>query len=80
MSVYEEYLTCEQAIDGLRESLSKGEKTYDMARIDRAIAVACEAHNGQKRYSGDDYFCHPLRVATILAGLGMDTETIIAAV
>ncbi len=80
MSVYEEYLTCEQAIDGLRESLSKGEKTYDMARIDRAIAVACEAHNGQKRYSGDDYVCHPLRVATILAGLGMDTETIIAAV
>ena len=80
MSVYEECITCEQAAASLRESLQKGEKTYDMPLIDRAIAVACEAHAGQKRYSGDDYVCHPLRVAAILAGLGMDTETIIAAV
>ncbi len=80
MTVYEEGITCEQAAASLRESLQKGEKTYDMALIDRAIAVACEAHAGQKRYSGDDYVCHPLRVAAILAGLGMDTETIIAAV
>ena len=80
MSVYEASMTCEQAAASLRESLLKSEKTYDIALIDRAIAVACEAHAGQKRYSGDDYVCHPLRVAAILAGLGMDTETIIAAV
>ena len=80
MNVYEECITCEQAAASLRDSLQKSEKTHDMALIDRAVEVACEAHKGQKRYSGDDYVCHPLRVAAILAGLGMDTETIIAAV
>ena len=37
------------------------------------------AHAGQKRKSGDPYITHPLAVATILAGLGMDTTTLVAA-
>ena len=70
----------ETVIASLKESLAKGGKTYDMEQIDRAIAVACAAHEGQKRYSGDDYVCHPLCVAQILVELGMDNEAIIAAI
>ncbi len=71
--------TTESAVVALKEAIAKSEKTYDMAAIDRAIAVACEAHEGQCRYSGESYVCHPLCVATILVGLGMDSETIVAA-
>ena len=37
------------------------------------------AHRGQLRKSGDPYITHPLAVATILAELGMDTTTLVAA-
>ncbi|TFV66733.1 UNVERIFIED_ORG: bifunctional (p)ppGpp synthetase/guanosine-3',5'-bis(diphosphate) 3'-pyrophosphohydrolase [Bacillus sp. AZ43] len=51
----------------------------DLALLQRAYDVAEAAHSGQKRKSGDPYITHPLAVATILAGLGMDTTTLIAA-
>ena len=46
--------------------------------IEKAYKVADEAHNGQKRKSGEDYIIHPLSVALILADLEMDKETIMA--
>ena len=73
-------MTKEEAISALRDCLAKSEKNYDMALIDRAVQVACEAHAGQKRYSGGDYVCHPLRVAAILVELGMDNEAVVAAI
>jgi GTP pyrophosphokinase len=51
----------------------------DLALLQRAYDVAEAAHSGQKRKSGDPYITHPLAVATILAGLGMDTTTLVAA-
>jgi GTP pyrophosphokinase len=51
----------------------------DLALLQRAYDVAESAHSGQKRKSGDPYITHPLAVATILAGLGMDTTTLVAA-
>ena len=51
----------------------------DLALLQRAYDVAEAAHATQKRKSGDPYITHPLAVATILAGLGMDTTTLIAA-
>ncbi len=79
MEIHEQAISKETAIADLKDRLKKSEKNYDMDMVDRAIAMACEAHAGQKRYSGDDYVCHPLRVAAILAGLGMDNEAIVAA-
>ena len=32
----------------------------------RAYALACQAYNGQKRYSGDEYVTHPLNTAVLL--------------
>ncbi|CRK52992.1 GTP pyrophosphokinase (RelA/SpoT) [Rhodococcus sp. RD6.2] len=51
----------------------------NLAILQRAYDVAEERHADQKRKSGDPYITHPLAVATILAELGMDTTTLIAA-
>jgi GTP diphosphokinase / guanosine-3',5'-bis(diphosphate) 3'-diphosphatase len=51
----------------------------DIRLIERAYEVAAHWHAGQKRKSGDPYITHPLAVATILAELGMNHETICAA-
>lgn len=55
---------------------------HPSARVDdvqRAFVVAECAHKGQLRKSGDPYITHPVAVATILAELGLNSETIIAA-
>jgi GTP pyrophosphokinase len=41
--------------------------------------MANEAHNGQSRRSGEPYIIHPLNVSEILVNLGMDTDSIVAA-
>ncbi len=51
----------------------------DIKLLQRAYEVANEWHAGQYRKSGDPYITHPLAVATILANLGMDTTTLVAA-
>lgn len=44
-----------------------------------AAEYAAKAHEGQLRDSGEEYIQHPLEVATIVDGLGMDTTSVIAA-
>jgi GTP diphosphokinase / guanosine-3',5'-bis(diphosphate) 3'-diphosphatase len=51
----------------------------DVRLIERAYETAARYHIDQKRLSGDPYITHPLAVATILAELGVNTETICAA-
>jgi GTP diphosphokinase / guanosine-3',5'-bis(diphosphate) 3'-diphosphatase len=51
----------------------------DVQLLQRAFDVASRWHSGQYRKSGDPYITHPLAVAWILAGLGMDTTTLAAA-
>ncbi len=51
----------------------------DTNRITRAYEAADRAHDGQLRSSGEAYISHPLAVATILAGLGLDDVTIASA-
>jgi guanosine-3',5'-bis(diphosphate) 3'-pyrophosphohydrolase len=51
-----------------------------VARIRRAFFLGAHAHEGQTRKSGEPYITHPVAVATILAELGLDAETIIAAI
>jgi RelA/SpoT family (p)ppGpp synthetase len=50
----------------------------DRSIIERAYYRAEEAHEGQKRKSGEPYFTHCVEVASILADLKMDAETIAA--
>ena len=51
----------------------------DLTFLQRAYDVAEERHATQFRRSGDPYITHPLAVANILAELGMDTTTLVAA-
>jgi len=51
----------------------------DVTVLRRAYVTAERMHRGQKRKSGEDYITHPLAVAQILADLGMDTTTLVAA-
>ena len=69
-----------KTIEELKSLIEKNGKPYDMAVIEKAIDIAVNAHEGQKRSSGEDYVCHPLSVAAILVELGMDNETIVAAI
>ena len=48
--------------------------------LDHAIDVAMQAHEGQKRKSGEPYIIHPLSVARILIKWGMDIDTVLAGV
>ncbi len=47
--------------------------------VDRAFVLADKAHSGQKRASGEPYIIHPIAVATIIAQMHLDTESIAAA-
>ncbi len=51
----------------------------DIRQLQLGYDVAEQCHRGQLRKSGDPYITHPLAVATILAELGMDTTTLVAA-
>ena len=66
---------CNRLIDILRIS----GKNYDLEKIKRAYEYANELHCGQFRQSGEPYISHPLAVAEIVAGLGLDTDSICAA-
>jgi guanosine-3',5'-bis(diphosphate) 3'-pyrophosphohydrolase len=68
----------EMAIDGL---LSKASYLREEERevLCRAYTVAESAHQGQSRLSGEPYVTHPVAVAEILADLGLDSDTLVAA-
>jgi RelA/SpoT family (p)ppGpp synthetase len=51
----------------------------DAKLLRRAYAVADHWHSGQFRKSGAPYITHPLAVAILLADIGMDTTTLVAA-
>lgn len=61
-----------------KEVLSYIENKEDQQLIHRAYLMAYEAHQGQKRKSGEDYIHHPLAVALILAELKSSPSVICA--
>ena len=63
----------------LKELMGKSGYKFDLERIDKAYNFALEAHKDQRRVSGLPYILHPTSVACILVNLGMDTDSIIAA-
>ena len=68
-------LTFEELQDFIRQS----GKNYTLELIETAYSLAAAAHGEQKRRSGEPYIIHPLAVAKILVELGMDNESIAAA-
>lgn len=51
----------------------------DIEQVEKAYRFAKKLHDGQFRASGEPYIIHPVEVAKILAGLEVDTHTLIAA-
>lgn len=66
-------------IEKLIQKILTDDRQYDLSKIVSAYEFAAKAHEGQKRSSGQAYIIHPLAVAYILLELGMDTDTICAA-
>lgn len=66
-------------IQHLLEIISKSGKSYDIEKIKTSFLYAKEMHEGQMRLSGEAYIMHPVSVAEIVAGLGLDTDSICAA-
>jgi GTP pyrophosphokinase len=63
----------------LMAALKRSSPKVDVKFVLRAYEVADAAHAGQSRRSGEPYIIHPVGVAEVLADLGMDTATIVAA-
>ncbi|SHM34334.1 RelA/SpoT family protein [Ruminococcus flavefaciens] len=66
-------------IEKIIQKILTDDKQYDLSKIISAYEFAAKAHEGQKRSSGQPYITHPLAVAYTLLELGMDTDTICAA-
>ena len=60
-------------------ALKENHAVVDADEVSRAYVVARDAHLGQLRKSGEEYITHPVAVAEILANLGLNPPTIIAA-
>ena len=70
-------------LPGLRELINSIEAYLPPEQVERVRSAAefgAEAHEGQKRLSGEPYIAHPLAAAQILADLHLDPDTIIAAI
>ncbi|NUM25706.1 MAG: bifunctional (p)ppGpp synthetase/guanosine-3',5'-bis(diphosphate) 3'-pyrophosphohydrolase [Candidatus Buchananbacteria bacterium] len=59
--------------------LKRAPANYDFDLIKLAYEFAEEAHKTQNRKSGEPYINHPLRTAITVAKLGLDQDTVIAA-
>lgn len=66
-------------IDALIQKILDDDRQYDLSKIISAYEFAAKAHANQVRSSGEPYITHPVAVSYILLELGMDTDTICAA-
>jgi RelA/SpoT family (p)ppGpp synthetase len=67
-------------LNGLCAELETYLDSRQVAEVRRAHEFSARAHQGQRRLSGEPYISHPLSVARILAGMHLNTESIVAAI
>jgi GTP pyrophosphokinase len=65
-------------LEQLLEKLPEAYTVADREMVMRAFHMAHEAHEGQKRHSGEPYINHCIAVATILADLKVPPEVVAA--
>ncbi len=63
----------------LLQALKDAHPHADFEKVTLAFEVARDAHVGQVRKSGEEYITHPVAVSLILAELGLNDSTVIAA-
>ncbi len=62
-----------------RRAVADSGRPYDAGRIEKAYEMAAAAHAGQTRLSGESYVSHPVAVACLVVDLGLDTDSVVAA-
>ncbi len=62
----------------LEECLEAQGGNYDIDLIKRAFEYCVTMHAGQKRWTNEEYYIHPLSVAKIIISMGMDSRSIAA--
>jgi len=67
-------------IDELLAKLQVYLPENQLQSVELAFRFGAEAHEGQRRLSGEPYISHPVAVASILAELRLDYKTLIAAI
>ncbi len=65
--------------NALLECMKNQGGSYDTALIEKAFTYCVDHHLGQKRLTNEEYYIHPYNVAKIIVGLGMDSQSIAAA-
>ncbi len=68
-----------QDYEELCELIDRSSTEYDLEKIKRAYRLAEQMHGDQRRVSGVPYILHPTSVACIIVDLGMDTDSVVAA-
>ena len=63
----------------LEKRVLENNPNADTARLRAAFEYADQHHGGQLRKSGEPYITHPIAVAEIVADLGLDLDSVIAA-
>ena len=63
----------------LTEQMKASGGVYDEALIKKAFEYCTDKHAGQKRWTNEDYYIHPYNVAKIVVSLGMDSQSVAAA-
>ena len=58
--------------------ISRQKASYNVDEIKKALDFCVKAHDGQKRFTNEDYYIHPFSVAKILIEMGMDTPSVVA--
>jgi GTP diphosphokinase / guanosine-3',5'-bis(diphosphate) 3'-diphosphatase len=66
-------------LDRLNRRMQRYLPTEQVGQVMSAYEFAAKAHEGQQRHSGEPYISHPVAVATILAELKLDAQTLMAA-
>ncbi|MFT4924367.1 MAG: guanosine-3',5'-bis(diphosphate) 3'-pyrophosphohydrolase [Phenylobacterium sp.] len=65
--------------EALKQQISQYLSAEQTALVQQAYIVARNAHEGQMRSSGEPYITHPVAVASILADINLDHETLMSA-
>src|SRR5437762_3831514 len=66
-------------LEALIAEIERYNPEIDRDLLERAFAIACKAHEGHQRRSGEDFIHHPLGAARILTELRLDDATLAAA-
>ena len=72
-------MTKNYTIKDITDKVKKNKRWADIKLIQKAYNYAVQKHGDQKRKSGEPYIIHPTNVAYTIAELGLDEQTICAA-